>query len=531
MAAAGLRRYRSNDRPRPAECCAIVLRNERLPSIGESVNENSHAPGEERAPVRVYDAVRALAFVGDLSMGQPTDHSLRTAWLATELAREAKEGDGLVVTAAQTALLRWSGCTANASEFADALGDDVAGREAMLAQRQDWARRMASQEVGGTMRPLAQIHCEVSGEIARILDLAPDTESALRHIFEVWDGNGMPDGLAGAAVPRAVYVVSLAGDLEIFSRVYGLPHALELIAARAGKRYPADLAALVAARAAHWLGLLATRESAAIDESIHTAQMQAMTSAELIGDVVDLKLPWMTGYSRAVARAAAACCGALGADEASATRVYSAALIHGIGRAAVPNAIWNAPRRLSDAEWEKVRLVPYWTGRAGKQTGSLSQAAELASYAYERLDGSGYFRGVGAQALSLDARVLSAALAYVALGQKRPWRDALSAREVDQRMRIEASDGRFDGEVVAALIGTRDASPRVSRPRQSTVRLSAREIDVLRSIGRGASNKEAARELDLSPSTVRTHVESVFRKLGCSTRAAATLKASALGLL
>jgi DNA-binding NarL/FixJ family response regulator len=61
--------------------------------------------------------------------------------------------------------------------------------------------------------------------------------------------------------------------------------------------------------------------------------------------------------------------------------------------------------------------------------------------------------------------------------------------------------------------------------------LSAREIDVLRSISRGASNKDAARELDLSPSTVRTHIESVFRKLQCSTRAAATLKASSLGLL
>jgi HD-GYP domain-containing protein (c-di-GMP phosphodiesterase class II) len=494
------------------------------------VNANSNASGE-RAPVRVYDAVRALAFVGDLSMGQPTDHSLRTAWLAAELARATGDGEALVVTAAQAALLRWSGCTANASEFAAVLGDDVAGREAMLARRQDWAPRLESAAVAGTLRPLAQIHCEVSGEIARILQLTTDTEVALRHIFEAWDGNGMPDGLAGEAVPRAVYVVSLAGDLEIFSRVYGLPRALGLIAAQAGTRYPADLVALLAARAETWLEGLAAREPDAIDESILTAPMRATTSAELIGDVIDLKLPWMTGYSRAVARVASDCSTALGADEASAARLYAAALIHGIGRAAVPNAIWNAGRRLSAAEWEKVRLVPYWTGRAGKQTGTLAQAAELASYAYERVDGSGYFRGVGGQALSFEARVLSAAVAFVALGQKRPWRDALSASEVAQRLHDETREGRFDGEVVAALIAMRDAPPRGARPRQPTVRLSAREIDVLRSIGRGASNKEAARELDLSPSTVRTHVESVFRKLECSTRAAATLKASALGLL
>jgi DNA-binding NarL/FixJ family response regulator len=61
--------------------------------------------------------------------------------------------------------------------------------------------------------------------------------------------------------------------------------------------------------------------------------------------------------------------------------------------------------------------------------------------------------------------------------------------------------------------------------------LTEREIDVLRRISLGESNKEAARSLAVSPSTVRTHVESIFRKLECSTRAAATLKALTLGLI
>jgi hypothetical protein len=47
-------------------------------------------------------------------------------------------------------------------------------------------------------------------------------EVALRHIFEAWDGGGIPDRLTGGSVPETVFAVSLAGDLEIFSRVYGL---------------------------------------------------------------------------------------------------------------------------------------------------------------------------------------------------------------------------------------------------------------------------------------------------------------------
>jgi DNA-binding NarL/FixJ family response regulator len=109
-------------------------------------------------------------------------------------------------------------------------------------------------------------------------------------------------------------------------------------------------------------------------------------------------------------------------------------------------------------------------------------------------------------------------------------------------LREDAARGRFDSEVVEMLLACvcgpdapRAAAGagqrRIASSASPAARLSARETDVLRSISRGASNKEVARELDLSPSTVRTHVESVFRKLECSTRAAATLKASALGLL
>ena len=494
--------------------------------------DNCENPSDEGASVRVYDAIKALAFIGDLSMGQPTDHSLRTAWLAARLGQAAGYRDADAETAVEASLLRWSGCTANAPEFADMLGDDVAGRAAMLAQRSDWTRPFdAHADVKTAISPLARIHCEVSGEVARLLGLSQSAEDVLRHIFEAWDGTGLPDGLANGAVPHAVFVVTLAGDLEIFSRVYGLSQALTLISDRAGARYPVELATLVVAHARSWLASLAAMEPARIDEAILTPRMQAMTSAELVADVIDLKLPWMTGYSRAVACAAADCFGRLGGAKENRAQVYVAGLIHGIGRAAVPNTIWNTPGTLSAAAWEKIRLVPYWTSRAAGQTGTLAPAAELASYAYERLDGSGYFRGLGGPALPLEARILSAAVACVALGERRPWREALGAAEIAQWLRTQATDGRFDGEVIEALIETQPASGQATRSRRQITRLTAREIDVLRSISRGASNKEVARQLALSPSTVRTHVESAFRKLNCSTRAAATLKASALGVL
>ncbi|HEY4351384.1 MAG TPA: LuxR family transcriptional regulator, partial [Paraburkholderia sp.] len=200
------------------------------------MNASSTAP-DPSAALRVFDAVKALAFIGDLSMGQPTDHSLRTAWLAAQLARAAGTDDATRCAVIEASLLRWSGCTANASGFADVLGDDVGGREAMLENRADWAQPLAAQGgVSAALTPLAQIHCEVSGEVARMLGLADGTQAALRHIFEAWDGAGLPDKLAGEAVPVAVYLIALAGDLEIFARVYGVEQALQLIVQRANAR-------------------------------------------------------------------------------------------------------------------------------------------------------------------------------------------------------------------------------------------------------------------------------------------------------
>ncbi|WP_345817060.1 HD domain-containing phosphohydrolase (plasmid) [Paraburkholderia sp. PREW-6R] len=483
--------------------------------------------------VRVFDAVKALAFIGDLSMGQPTGHSLRTAWLAARLA-DASRADSVTNAAVrETSLLRWSGCTANAAGFADVFGDDIAIRIAMVEDRPGWAERLnALGGAGAVLAPLAQIHCEVSGEVARMLGLADATQSALRRIFETFDGHGLPTQHAHETVPQAVLIVALAGDIETFSRIYGIERMFELIARRADARYPAHLVDTAARHATSWLAELEQASTADFDAALTTPDMRLDTTAELIADVIDLKLPWMTGFSRAVAATAAQCCARLTADRSAHARVYRAGLIHGIGRASVPNQIWNMSERLPESAWERVRLAPYWTSRAGKQAGALGEAAELASYAYERSDGSGYFRGTRDPSLTLEANVLAASVMFVALRSDRPWRAARSAAEAAQHLRDEASRGRLNVNVVNALLsdGTSTVRTTAGHTVQSS-RLTAREIDVLRVISRGASNKEAARELTLSPSTVRTHVENVFRKLECTTRAAATLKASALGLL
>ena len=123
-----------------------------------------------------------------------------------------------------------------------------------------------------------------------------------------------------------------------------------------------------------------------------------------------------------------------------------------LGRAAVPNRIWSTPGPLLEGDLESVRLVPYWTHRACSQIGGLSEAGQLAAHAYERLDGSGYFRSLSGDALSGEHRLLSAALAWLALRGERPWRAAFSDEQAARVLLDEAEQGRFDPRACQAVI-------------------------------------------------------------------------------
>jgi HD-GYP domain-containing protein (c-di-GMP phosphodiesterase class II) len=478
------------------------------------------------SPIQVFDAIRAIAFVGDLSMGQPIDHSVRTAWLASRLAAAIGHDAAMQGHVACVSLLRWSGCTANAPEFADLMGDDVGGRRTMLSTASAGMTADFARSVG----PLAEIHCEVSGDIARTLGMPPAVELPLRHIFESFDGRGKPHGLDASRIPEAVFIVCIAGDLEIFSRVHGLNNALRYIAERADARYPAPLVEVVRQHAVDWLHEL--EQGGAAEPQLPTAALHGTTAPlELIADVIDLKLPWMTGFSRRVADAALRCAAGLGLGAAQQQTVYRAGLVHGIGRASVSNTVWDASGVRSEADMERLRLVPYWTERAARRIATLRAEAEVASFVDERLDGSGFFRGAKAAAIDIEGRVLAVAAHWVSLRTGRPGRAALSEDEAVAAMRDEAQAGRLDAQAVAALTGHPQQPTDASSANDAAALLSGREVEVLGRISLGESNKEAARSLGISPSTVRAHLENIFRKLGCTTRAAATLKALTLGLL
>jgi HD-GYP domain-containing protein (c-di-GMP phosphodiesterase class II) len=248
-----------------------------------------------------------------------------------------------------------------------------------------------------------------------------------------------------------------------------------------------------------------------------------------IAEFADLKSPFTVGHSRGVAELAAEAARAYGLPEPDAVALRRAGLVHDFGRMGVSNAIWDKPGPLTTSELERVRLHPYLTERILSSSPALAPLGELACQHHERVDGSGYPRGLRGNQLSPAARLLAAADAYRAMIEPRPHRPALPEAEVADVLRAEVRAGRLDAEAVDAVL--RAAGHRVGRRREGPAGLTAREVEVLGLVARGLSNKEIAQRLFISPKTVRNHVEHIYVKIGVSSRAAAALFASEHGLL
>ncbi len=116
------------------------------------------------------------------------------------------------------------------------------------------------------------------------------------------------------------------------------------------------------------------------------------------------------------------------------------------------NGIWDKTGQLGAGERERIRLYPYLTERILSQAPTLARLGALAVQHRERLDGSGYPRGLTAGSMSVAARTLAAADAYQSLREPRPHRAALGADAASSRLRHEVRDGRLDTDAVEAVL-------------------------------------------------------------------------------
>ena len=377
-------------------------------------------------PLRVTEIVCALSQALDLASGSTPWHSVRTCILGMRIAAELKLPETLQRNLYYVLLLKDAG---SPGEFRRV--------------------RCAGRNTGSWQQ----------GLLAGLIRLPEETVTNLSGHHERWDGKGNGEDRRGAAIPIISRITLVAQTLDTISTTTGLHAALGILDRKQGTWFDphvAQAAKSLALRAKLWIDL---HDSQLLSQARAMEPLPRTVSGEgrvlemicrAFAAIVDAKSPFTYNHSHGVANAAVAMARKMGLADSRVTLIRRAALLHDLGKMAIPNSILQKSGTLDSGEWQEMRAHPEHTWRILHPIRGFEEISEVAASHHERLDGTGYFRGFSSQQLSLECRILAIADIFEALSATRPYRHALPIKKVFEIIR-QSSPQAFDPTCLEAL--------------------------------------------------------------------------------
>jgi len=498
------------------------------------------------------EILAAFSLATDLGAGQPMGHAIRACYIGMHIAREMRLSIQEQAELYYSFLLMHSGCTSLSLALAPLIkGDELAAIGDMSlrdganpVELMQWVTRYVAPDAPLQARVLHIIEmlahsrdavdhqrgtCEVAARIAQRLGMPQGVQNALLHYLDRWDRKG-PYGLRGSQIPLAARLLQAALKIEAMYTAHGRREAEAVALERKGKMLDPQVVEAFLAAAKNpdlWQNLAKEDLQATVLDMEPDSLYRYIDEAKLddvalaIADFLDLKSPATGGHSRKTAEVAEAIARRMGLPQSEVVNIRRAALVHDLGHVAVPGSILHKQGPLGEAEREKLRLHPYYTERILSRVPALALVAAIAGAHHERVDGKGYYRGLTGSELPVSACILTVADEFQERLQASPHGPRPEPKQVLKAMQPEV--GRlFSSECLEALaqeLGV--AAPKAPRRRKLPAGITEREVEVLRLVATGSSNRQIAQELVLSEKTVAHHLEHIYNKIGISSRAAA----------
>ena len=426
----------------------------------------SKSPLPLPAGIQLAELISALSHALDITEGQPQGHCVRCCWIGMHLGQALGLSDQQRWELYYTLLLKDLGCSSNAARICELyLTDDLAfkrdfkrvgdglaqvarfvlqhtGLKAGLAERFRSVLNVL-REGPDMAQELIQTRCQRGAEIARLLRFSEGVAMGIYHLDEHWNGQGKPDGLAGAAIPLYSRIALLAQVIDVFHHTDGQDAALTEARKRSGQWFDPALVAVLdnlAAQSDFWAMLssphintaLLALEPATCTVPLDDDYLDDIATA--FGQVVDSKSPYTSGHSGRVALYTDLIAEAMGVDAARRRWLKRGALLHDVGKLGVSNSVLDKAGALDGAEWEAVRLHAQLTEEILSKISAFSELAVIAGAHHERLDGKGYPRGLMADDIALETRIITTADIFDAITAERPYRGAVPVAKTLEMM-------------------------------------------------------------------------------------------------
>ena len=442
-----------------------------------------------RAPVpssangpRLGERLGSLSHALDMTEGQPAGHCMRSCWVGQQVGRAVGLNTVQMRELYYTTLLKDSGCSSNASRICELfLADDLAfkrdrktvglglpglmnfvirhtGVKAGLAERFR-AIAHAVQNGGDIHRELTETRCSRGAQIARQLRFSEDVADGIQALDEHWDGSGQPQGIGGEEIPLYSRIALLAQVVDVFHASAGPQATREEVARRSGRWFDpriADAFAVLARDPEFWRQLASDDLEQRVLEMEPAQQLQPVDDDYLddialaFGQIVDAKSPFTAGHSSRVALITDQLSEQLGLGAAERRWLRRGALLHDLGKLGVSNQILDKPGKLDLSEWAAVQRHALHTEQILGRISAFGVLARVAGAHHEKLDGTGYPRGLDARHIRLETRIITAADIFDALTADRPYRAAMPTAQALQVMR-DGVGSSIDADCLAAL--------------------------------------------------------------------------------
>ncbi|MDN2697760.1 HD domain-containing protein [Janthinobacterium sp. SUN073] len=432
--------------------------------------------------IRLSELIAALSQALDITEGQPEGHCIRCCWIGMHVGRELGMADEDLWNLYYTLLLKDLGCSSNAARICELyLTDDLAfkqgfktvgdslpqvlkfvlkhtGLKAGLAER--FRAVMTILRDGAHIaQELIATRCQRGANIARLLRFPESVAQGIYSLDEHYNGQGKPDKLAGQAIPLFSRIALLAQVIDVFHTADGARAAHAEVRQRAGSWFDPQLVLAferVAQSAAFWSMLRSQDITAAVaalepaNRCVPVDEDYLDDIAAAFGQVVDSKSPYTSGHSARVALYADMIAETLGVTPERRRWLKRGALLHDVGKLGVSNSVLDKAGKLDADEWLAVQQHAHYTETILSRIDAFAELAVVAAAHHERLDGKGYPRGLTADDISLETRIITTADIFDAITADRPYRGPIPIPKALEIM-AETVGTAIDAQCFAAL--------------------------------------------------------------------------------
>ena len=434
------------------------------------------------AGLKLSELIGSLSHALDITEGQPEGHCVRCCWIGMHIGREIGLDERQLWELYYTLLLKDLGCSSNAARICELyLTDDLdfkrdfkrvgdslpqvvrfvlqhTGLKAGLAERFHSVLNIF-RDGRELSRELTQTRCQRGAEIARLLRFSEGIAAGIYSLDEHWNGQGKPAGLAGEVIPVYARISLLAQVIDVFSIADGRQAALAEVRNRAGQWFdPAQVAAFerVASSDAFWTTLNSPAVSQAVTAlepggyEVPLDEDYLDDIAAAFGQVVDSKSPYTSGHSARVALYTDLIGEAMGLSLERRRWLKRGALLHDVGKLGVSNSVLDKAGKLDAEEWKAVQQHAALTESILSRIAAFSELARVAGAHHERLDGGGYPRGLKADEITMETRIITTADIFDAITAERPYRGAVPIPQTLEMM-AKTVGTALDPDCFAAL--------------------------------------------------------------------------------